>query len=92
VGNAVSTRDDIAAVYHADLQPPVSLPAWTQLPLRTTGSGRTVADGWSVLVISESYCGPERRQAPREPRLIAHGHAMLPRGSGWLFSAREDFL
>jgi hypothetical protein len=83
----MSTRDDIAAVYRADLHPPVVVPAWATLPIRES-DGRWRADGWSVLVVTDTYIGPERRSVPREPRLIAHGSRVLPREAGWLFGAR----
>jgi hypothetical protein len=84
----MSTPDDIARVYALDLTPPVQVPTWATLPLHTTGSGRVLADGWSVLVISDSYCGPERRKVPRDPVLVAHGARVLPRADGFLFGAR----
>jgi hypothetical protein len=86
----MSTPSDILAVYRQDMNPPVQVPAWATLPLHTTGSGRVIADGWSVLVVSEHYCGPERRQTPREPRLIADGRAVLPKQAGWLFCGRGE--
>jgi hypothetical protein len=85
----MSTRDDIAAVYRADLAPPVVVPAWATLPIRES-DGRWRADGWSVLVVTDTYIGPERRQAPREPRLIADGRAVLPKQAGWLFCGRGE--
>jgi hypothetical protein len=84
----MSTPEDIARVYALDCAPPVTLPAWVSLPTRTGASGQLRADGWSVLVISESYCGPERRAVPRDPVLVAHGSRVLPRECGWLFGAR----
>jgi hypothetical protein len=84
----MSTRDDIAAVYCADLHPPVVVPAWATLPIRES-DGRWRADGWSIVIVSADYCGPDRRRVPREPRLIAGGRAVLPRQSGWLFATRE---
>jgi hypothetical protein len=84
----MSTRDDIGHVYARDCAPPVQLPAWATLPLRTTADGGLKADGWSVTVFAESYQGPERRAVPREPVLLARGERVLPRRAGWLFGAR----